>query len=169
MKGFGDLALSVYLARPHSRRFAYGLGSSVLFPSAPSKYLGRKKLAIGPAAVVMYKPNWGRIGLFARNIWSVAGDDERKDINRLNLQPSLRYRFSPKWFLISNPNIVANWKEERENRWLVPVGGGLGTTGLGAKKSSISAQFYYFIERPTNGVKWMLEFKYAFLHSNSIK
>jgi hypothetical protein len=44
-----------------------------------------------------------------RNVWFLAGDPERDDINRLVVRGLLRYQLDRSWYLISSPLISSDW------------------------------------------------------------
>ena len=43
----------------------------------------------------------------------------------MTLQPFLNYNLPKGWYL-SSPVITANWEANSDNRWTVPIGGGIG-------------------------------------------
>jgi len=44
----------------------------------------------------------------------------------------VNYNFPSGWYLTSTPTIVADWEADNDNRWTVPVGGGVGQRVLDA-------------------------------------
>jgi hypothetical protein len=65
-------------------------------------------------------------GVLVRNLWSFAGDSDRPKVNFFVVQPFVNYVFPDGWFFTSTPAILADWEEDRRNRWTVPIGGGFG-------------------------------------------
>jgi hypothetical protein len=65
-------------------------------------------------------------GFLILNLWSFAGDEDRTDVNAMTLQPFLNYNLPKGWYLTSSPLITADWEADDENRWTVPIGGGIG-------------------------------------------
>ena len=59
-----------------------------------------------------------------RNVWSVGGQSDRDDVNRMVVRGLLRYQLNPDWYLISSPIIAADWTQPDGQGWVVPVGGG---------------------------------------------
>jgi hypothetical protein len=66
------------------------------------------------------------VGALINNLWSFAGERSRADVNQMLMQPFLNYNLPGGWFLTSSPVITANWEEDSDNRWIVPIGGGVG-------------------------------------------
>lgn len=44
----------------------------------------------------------------------------------MTLQPFINYNFPGGWYISSSPVITANWRESSGDRWLVPLGAGVG-------------------------------------------
>jgi hypothetical protein len=42
------------------------------------------------------------------------------------IPPFLNDNLPGGWFLTSSPSIPANWEADSDNRWTVPIGGGVG-------------------------------------------
>jgi hypothetical protein len=60
------------------------------------------------------------------NLWSFAGEENRANVNAMTLQPFLNYNLPKGWYLTTSPLITANWEAVDDNRWTVPIGGGIG-------------------------------------------
>ena len=59
------------------------------------------------------------------------------------------------WFITSKPTITANWKARGGERWLVPVGGGLGKVfRIGRFGISLESQAFGYPVRPDAGPTW---------------
>jgi hypothetical protein len=48
------------------------------------------------------------------------------DVNLFTLQYFINYNMDDGWYLITAPINTANWKADSDNRWTVPLGGGVG-------------------------------------------
>jgi hypothetical protein len=66
------------------------------------------------------------MGILGRQLWSFAGDDDRKNVNQTLIEPFVNYNLSKGWYLLTDMVITANWETNNSNRWTVPVGGGVG-------------------------------------------
>ena len=69
--------------------------------------LGTDKWSAGPAAVVLTMPGNWVLGALAQNLWSFAGSDSAKDVNKLTFQYFINYNLSGGWYLTSTPIITA--------------------------------------------------------------
>ncbi len=125
--GLGDLRTFFYFNTHTAKPFRYGFGPVFLIPTATGNSLGADKWALGPALVVEINYKKWLVGLAADNLWTFAGDDNKKDVNRLTLQPFINYVVGEidGLLLTSTPVITANW-ETSTKRWFLPLGGGAG-------------------------------------------
>ena len=92
-----------------------------------------------------------------RQLWSFAGDSDRPDVDQLVIQPLIMYGLRNKWALVTDMVIVANWEANSENRWTVPLGGGIAkflTIGIQPLMARLEA--YYNIERPVGAPDWSI-------------
>ena len=134
--GFGDMAY-VGLASPKKLiklestggAVIWGVGPTLMFPTASDEVLGTGKYALGPSAVVAYLgPRW-TLGVFPQHWWSVGGDSDRRDLDLTNIQYFIFYAppWNPEaqWRIGMSPNLSINWDAEGDKTTL-PVGLGIG-------------------------------------------
>jgi hypothetical protein len=70
----------------------------------------------------------------------------------MTLRPFINYNLSQGWFLGSSPTITASWEANSANRWLVPLGDGVGKVFvLGKKHLSLVLEGYYHVISPNMG------------------
>ncbi len=62
----------------------------------------------------------------SNNVWSFAGDGDRKAVKQMLLQPFADYNFPGGWYVNSVPKITADWEAHGSDRWTAPIGGGVG-------------------------------------------
>ncbi len=104
------------------------------------------------------------IGALASNVWSVAGDDDRADVNSFLGQYFINYNYPSGWYLTSAPIITANWEADSGEKWTVPFGGGIGKVfRIGKQPMNINTQVFYNVQRPTNGARWQWRFQIQLL------
>lgn len=98
------------------------------------------------------------------NVWSVAGSGEQ-DINLFTLQYFVNYNMDDGWYLLSAPINSANWEADSDNRWTVPLGGGVGRVfKIGKLPVNTSLQAYYNVVTPDNfGAEWQMRAQIQFL------
>jgi hypothetical protein len=113
--------------------------------------LGPDTLSLGPAAVLYYAKGQASAGVVLQNIWSLGGSGIN-DVNLFGAQYFLTYNLPKGWFLFSNATISANWLADEDDRWTVPVGGGVGKVfNIGKQSMSLSAQAFYNVVAPRTG------------------
>jgi hypothetical protein len=96
----------------------------------------------------------------ANNVWSYAGESERRDVNKGLLQYFIVYQLGGGWYVNSAPVINVDWKADSGERWKVPFGGGGGKmTRWGKLPVNLQAQAYYFAKAPDVGPDWQLRFQ----------
>ncbi len=126
VSGIGDVSLSLFLSPTKASHIIWGVGPIVSVPTASENILGTKKLSVGPTAVVLRSQGHWLFGTLVNNVFSVAGPSARPDVNQMVMQPFVNYNFRHGWYLTSSPVVTADWEKQRAQRWLVPVGGGVG-------------------------------------------
>jgi hypothetical protein len=142
----------------------WGVGPSFNLPTATSKVLGSGKFSMGPGAVALAMPKPWVIGVLARQLWSVAGPNDRSNVSQLLLQPFVNYNLSDGWYLVSSPVITADWYANSSNRWTVPVGGGVGKIfKIGGQPMNAQLQAFDYVEKPTGGPQWAIRLQLQFL------
>ena len=134
---------------PTAGGWIWGVGPVELLPSASDDMLGGEKWGLGPTAVVLKQQGAWTVGMLANHIWSVAGDDDRADVNATFLQPFLSYITKTRTTLTLLTESTCDWDSDA---WSVPViahvfqlfkvGPQILQFGVGAK---------YWAESPDNG------------------
>jgi hypothetical protein len=159
--GIGDTGLSVYMSPAEPGKIIWGVGPSLLLPTASNpERLGTEKLGLGASAVALMQPGKWTIGALATNVWSVAGSSDRDDYSLLTLQYFLTYNFGEGWALGTSPIITANWKADSDQRWTVPFGLQLSkVTMLGSRPTNISLGYYTNSERPDGAPSGVVRFQ----------
>ena len=162
--GLSDVSLQLFLSPEKSGKFIWGAGPVFLFPTATEKIIGTGKWSAGPAVAGIYTSGPWVVGAIVNQVWSFAGDDGRQDVSAMTLRPFIQYNLPNGWFLGSAPSIAANWEADRDNRWLVPLGGGVGKVfAIGSKRIRISLEGYYHVESPQIGPDWQLRLQLTYL------
>jgi len=162
--GLGDVQESLFLSPTKAGPVIWGAGPVISFPTATQDILGTKKLSIGPTVVVLRIQGHWLFGSLAQNLWSVGGPSARPDVNQMLLQPFVNYNLPHKWYLTSSPVITANWERSSDERWVVPVGGGVGKiVHFGKLPVNVYAQLFRNVERPDGTTHWSARFQMQFL------
>ena len=163
--GLGDMNPTFFLSPARPGKLIWGVGPAFLIPTATNSVLGQGKFGIGPSVVALLQPGKWTIGALVNNVWSVAGDSDRLDVNQMTLQYFINYNLRKGWFLSMSPIITANWEVDSPNRWTVPFGGGIGRImRLGPQPVNLSLQFYGNPVRPSGTSPWGMRMQIAFLY-----
>jgi hypothetical protein len=162
--GLGDINYSLFVSPAKPKGFIWGLGPSIMLPTATDEQLGSEKWSAGPTGVVLVQPKWGTYGGLVRQLWSFAGDDDRASVNQTLIEPFLNYNLDKGWYLISDMIIIANWQADSGNRWTVPLGGGVGKLlKIGNQAINVRTEAYYNVEKPDLAPDWQWGFTVQFL------
>ena len=147
--GLSDISPTAFFVPDLGPDWTIGLGSSLVIPAGDGP-TDSGKLSVGPALLGYFHRGRWTVGARMRNIWSVAGDPQRDDVNRFIAQPLIRYQLNKNWYFTSSPIISSDWTHPDGYGWTVPVGGGLGYAfSLANQPMQISLESYYNAVKPT--------------------
>ena len=126
--------------------------------------LGTGRWLLGPAAIFVVAPRRSVFGIAIQNLWSVDGNgSHRPDVNALNMRALVNINLPREWFIVSKPNITANWEADDDSRWLVEAGGGIGKIfRIGRFGVALETQFFAYPVRPVEGPSWSIRFDLRF-------
>ena len=153
--GFGDMYYVGLLSPKEGIKHegggssVWGLGLDLGFPTASDDVLGTGKWMAGPSALYAYLgPKW-KLGTLWQQYFSYAGDSDRSDVNLSNIQYFIYYSLSDTTSIGAGPNIIANWEQNSDNRWTVPIGLGANTTvNFGKLPVRFALEGHYSVVRP---------------------
>jgi hypothetical protein len=132
--GLGDLYFQALNVRTPSRKFSLASGLGFQLPTATEDQLGSGKWQVAPTLF----PIWtlpaveGIFFIRAQNFVSVAGDEDRRDVNYLTLTPTLVHRLDARRALLFDTEVVTDWERDGELRW---KSGLLFASRLGARRA----------------------------------
>jgi hypothetical protein len=146
-----------------SEKVTVAFGPAFGLPLATNARLGSQKWTTGPGFQIGYRPGKWNLNAIMINLWSFAGNASRAPVNQLIIRALFRRPLQKHWFFTSNPIITSNWRGNPGQRWLVPLGGGIGKAfSIGNRSMSIAVHGYYNIVKPNgapNGL-FRLDFLY---------
>ena len=91
----------------------WGVGAVALLPTG-GQDSGAEKWGIGPAVGFTARSNDLLWGLFNQNVFSVAGNEDRADVNISTLQPILSYKLDGGWSVgFSEMSITYDWDQSK--------------------------------------------------------
>jgi len=153
--GLSDILFTAFYTPP-SDGLIWGVGAAFEMPAGGSKR-GSEKWSLGPSAVALYQPGNWTFGVLANNVWSFAGNSDRKDVNKGLINLFLAYQLGGGWYVNSVPIITVDWKAEEGQRWIVPVGVGAGKVSMvGKLPVNLQLSAYANVVKPDFGPDWQL-------------
>jgi len=118
--GLGDTAASLFFSpkAPTAGGWIWGAGPVLLLPTATDDALGAEQWGVGPTGVALKQTGPWTVGVLANQLWSVAGEDDRGDINATYLQPFFSYTTQTHTTFGAATESTYDWEGEQ---WSVPL------------------------------------------------
>ncbi|MDD2600309.1 MAG: transporter [Kiritimatiellae bacterium] len=161
--GLGDILQSFFFSpKEPVSGWVLAAGPVGLYPTASDETLGGEKWGMGPTALALRQRGPWTYGILANHIWSVAGEDNRKDLSLSFLQPFLAYITKTKTTLTLNSESTYNWEA---SEWSAPVNAIVSQLlKIGPQIVQISLGARYWAESPDNGAEgWGARAQLTFL------
>jgi hypothetical protein len=169
--GFGDIQLSLFLSPAKPKGLIWGVGPIIQMDTASEDKFGQGKWGLGPTAVVLKITGPWVLGALANNVWSVAGDKNRQNVNQMLIQPFINYNLpsQPGGYFTFSPIITADWEADSGQTWTVPLGLGIGQImRWGKLPVNIQTSAYYNVAHPDLAADWQIRFQVAVLLPTSL-
>ena len=130
---------------------------------------GSQKWSIGPSVVALAQPGPWTVGILANNVWSVAGNSERHSVSKGLINLFLVRQLGGGLYVNSAPIITVNWKAPEGQKWIIPLGAGVGKLfRLGKLPVNAQVGAYYNVVKPDIGPKWQVRVQVQFILPMSI-
>jgi len=153
--GLGDTVVMSLAAPNRNDGLIWGVGPTMIIPTATEDLLGQDEWQMGPAALVarlgsgnsdpMSIESWN-VGLLAQHWWDVNGDT---DISQSDIQYFINYKAGATGLVGMTPNIQINWEADGKDRFTVPVGlGYIGMTKIGPMPVRWGIEAQYYVMKP---------------------
>ena len=142
-------------------KLLWGLGFDLGLPTASEDILGTGRYTGGPSALGVYMGPKFKGGALVQHYSDFAGDGDRADVNMTNIQYLYYWSLSETMSIGAGPNIIANWEQDSDNTWTVPVGIGINKTfQIGKVPVRIGLETFYSVIQPDDvvGSKWSVRF-----------
>lgn len=163
INGLGDATFTAFLSPVNSGNLTWGVGPVFLLPTATDDKLGTDKWGVGASAVILAMPGNWVVGSLFSNVWSVGGPG-KQDVNLFTWQYFINYNLPDSWYLTTAPIITANWEADSNNRWTVPIGGGVGKIfKIGKQPVNAQVSAYRNVESPELGADWQVRLQFQLL------
>lgn len=128
--GLSDAVASAFFSPSEAKNgLVWGAGPVFLVPTATNDLLGTKKFGVGPTGLILKQANGWTYGALANQIWSVAGDANRSDVNQMFLQPFLVYNWKSGAGIGLNSEITQNWEGKTTTAFINPTISGVTKMG----------------------------------------
>ena len=162
--GLADTTMTGFFTpkKPTESGIIWGVGPTLLIPTATDDKLGAGEWGAGVSAVALAMHGKWVYGALVSNVWSFTGDNQ---VNAMTLQPFVNYNLGDGLFIASVPIIIAKWENDSDNRWTVPVGLGVGKAmKMGNTPFTAQIHGYYNVERPElNDERWQMRVQVQWL------
>lgn len=120
--GLSDATVSAFFSPAHPKNgLIWGAGPAFLVPIATNELLGTRKWGIGPTALLLKQATGITYGLLTNQIWSVAGDENRADVNQLFVQPFFAKSWKTGAGIGFNMEMTFNWETNSTLAFFNPV------------------------------------------------
>jgi len=149
--GIGDAVQSLFFSpkAPTASGWIWGVGPVFLLPTATDDLLGADKWGVGPTAVALKQQGPITFGALVNHIVSVAGDDDRGDINATFLQPFFSYTTPTAWTFSVQAEATYDWESEQ---WNIPATCAVSKViRVGKQLASVQFGPRYYLSSTDNG------------------
>ena len=152
--GLGDAVVTGFLS-PSKGGITWGVGPAFLIPTATDDALGSGKLGIGPSVVALRQSGGWTIGGLANHLVSVAGSEDRGNVNATFLNPFFTYNWKSGAGITLNVEYTHDWENDVDVLVLnFPTFSGVTKFGKQTVSFAISPRFHFAPEtRPDYGVR----------------
>ncbi len=118
--GWTDFTQTLFLSpdKPGYERIFWGAGPSFILPTATDDLLGQEKFSLGPSIALIRQDTHWTVGMLAGQLWSVAGNPDRKDVNSTFLEPLVSYTAPASTSIALAAMARYDWVAEA---WTVPL------------------------------------------------
>ena len=165
--GLGDLAPAFFFVPPSSltglpSEYTVGFGPGLQVPTHSDPALGINQWGAGPTFLAVYAKDRWQLGILAANTWSLG--DGGNALNSMLLEPWIAYNITDEWYILSDIQVTANWNVPSSDRWILPVGGGVGKAfHIGEQAMNVNLQAYWNVVRPDDGPDWSMVLTFQML------
>jgi hypothetical protein len=122
--GFGDITSSFFFSPKSTSGFTWGVGPVFTEPASYELTIGSGHWGMGPTVVALKQHDKLTYGILWNQVWSVAGDSRRPEVNRGFFQPFLAYQKTKTITLTIESESTADWDGVSPNDshvWTIPI------------------------------------------------
>ena len=157
----GLLSPNTPMELDNGAKLLLGAGFDIGFPTAAEDLTGTGKWTAGPAALGVYMGKKLKAGALVTHYKDFAGDGDRNDVNMTNIQTLYYWSINETTSIGAGPNVIANWEQDNDNTWTVPIGIGINKTfQIGKVPVRFGVEYHYSVIQPDDVVSsnWDLRF-----------
>ncbi len=162
--GINDLLSAFLFSRKgvHHGPHHFSFGFATQLPTGSGDTLSSGKYSVGPAIDYEYQNDRLFVAIVALQLWSVAGDSNRKDVSMMMIKPMVTYDLNEKWKAVYMPyGVSIYWNKPSGQKVYLPLGGGIQRQfNIGSKPSAFSLQIFKNVVRPDKGAEHDLRFMF---------
>jgi len=160
--GVGDTTFTGWFSPSAASKWIWGAGPVLVLPTSSDDELGTGEWSAGASVVILTMPGKWVLGSLISNVWDISGSE---NVNFFTWQPIVNYNLSDGWYLAFVPVITANWEADSDQRWTVPIGGGVGKIfRIGKRPINISGHVYYNAIKPDIVGDWTLRIQFQLMY-----
>jgi hypothetical protein len=145
---FGDIGFDVAIGKTLPSKTVLVGGVVGTLDTATDDAVGLGQYLLGPEAAVAQIFDWGVLGVLVSHQWDVGGDDDF-DTSITGGQYFYTVNLSDGWQISGSPTFSYNHEAPTgEEKWTLPVGGGVAkTTRFGKTPWKFSLQYWHFVKQ----------------------
>lgn len=160
--GLSDALISAFFSPAESKNgLTWGVGPAILVPTATDKFLGTEKFGVGPTAIILKQTKGWTYGALINQLWSIAGNKDRADVNQLFIQPFLNYNWKSGAGLGGNFEITQNWEGKSTAAYFNPIITGITKLGTQMVQLGVGPRIPVSVpagSRPDFGIRAVVNF-----------
>ena len=158
--GLGDIGFDFAYGGVSDNGFISMYGIATVIETSTNISTSRDQWLIGPEIALGKSADWGVIGGWLTHLWNVDEGPNGYNTSETTLDIFFAYGFGNGWQLISNPEILYDWKADSGNKLLLPLGIGVSkTTRFGRMPFKFAFEIQkYVVSSDRFGTDWLLSF-----------
>lgn len=136
-RGLSDTELSAFFSPISDNKigFIWGGGPIISMPTGTNEILTTKKWGVGPSLVGLVQKGGWTYGAMINQVWSVAGDRNRDDINQMFVEPFGSYHWASGAGVMVVGEYTQDWQHNRSS--MILQASFTGITAIGKQKIQI--------------------------------
>jgi len=159
--GVGDISYTAWFSPTKASKIIWGVGPVFQIPTgSEADEFGSREFGIGPSIVALTTLDQWVVGIVTNNVWTFGDAAE----NKFLFQYFVNYNLPKAVYLVSAPIMTANWNAASGEKWIVPLGAGIGKVfKIGKQPINVNAQGYYNAVKPDGWGSWQMRIQVQLL------